>query len=234
MQTERLVALARQHLVVAVDESTNDLWLWEHGERVLSTARMLAEAPDTTSGPVDAEALTAAALFHDAGWIVEYQQGKWKRWQLLSRPTNDIQRELGAALLQEEAGSIVSPQSMRTACEAIRLCNDRETEQPEACLIAEAEALDDVAAVYLLRQFRQYRAEGRPLLQLVESWQRQKEYHFWDLRLNDGFRWDFTRKLARERLAAVDAYLVALGTQLQGDDLAVLLGASEPAPVDSD
>ncbi|MCK4342338.1 MAG: HD domain-containing protein [Phycisphaerae bacterium] len=223
MQIERLVPLAKQLLAVAIDETTSDLWLWEHSERVMRLTRMIAAVPDVGGQSADLTALAAAALFHDAGWTVEFQQGKWKRWQLLGRPTNDIQRELGAALLQEEAGPLLPGPTARLAGDAIRQCNNRDTQLLEAHILAEAEALDEVGTVYLLRQFRQYQAEGRPLQQLVDSWQRQKEYRYWELRLNDGFRYDVTRELARRRLEAVEAFMTALQRDLHGGDVRQIL-----------
>lgn len=219
MQIERLIPLARQLLVVEIDEKTNDLWLWEHSERVMRLTRLVAALPELEGHNADLAALSAAALFHDAGWIVEIQQGRWKRWQLLGRPTNDIQRELGAALLQEQAGPLLQAPVARLACDAIRQCNDRDSDLIEARILAEAEALDEVGTMYLLRQFRQYQAEGRPLKQLVETWQRQKEYHYWELRLNDGFRFEMTRALARQRLEAIDAFMTALERDLRGTDV---------------
>jgi hypothetical protein len=101
----------------------------------------------------------------------------------------------------------------------------------EARILAEAEALDEVGILYVLRQFRQYQAEGRPLQQLVDSWQRQKEYHYWEVRLNDGFRYPTTRDLARRRLEAVDAVMAALARDLHGNDLAQLVTQPGAAPV---
>lgn len=223
MQIERLIPLARQLLVVAVDETSSDLWLWEHSERVMRLTRLVAGLPEVGGQEADLTALAAAALFHDAGWTLEYQQGRWKRWQLLGRPTNAIQRELGAAMLQEQAGHLLPAPTARLASEAIRQCNDRETLLLEARILAEAEALDEMGVMYALRQFRQYQAEGRPLQQLVDSWQRQKEYHYWELRLNEGFRYETTRALAERRLQAVEAFMTVLGRDLHGDNVRQLL-----------
>lgn len=219
MQIERLLSLGKRSLVVAIDETREDLWLWEHAQRVTHLGQAIGAIPELRAETPDALALQAAALFHDAGWITEYQQGRWKRWQLLGRPTNDIQRELGAALLQEEAGALLPASSARRAGDAIRQCNNRKTELLEARILAEAEALDEMGSMYLLRQFRQYQAEGRPLQQLVDTWQRQKEYRFWELRLQDGFYWDTTRALARQRLAAIETFMTALARDLHGQDV---------------
>jgi len=219
MQIDRVLPLARQLLVLPIGEAHHDLWLWEHSERVMRLTRMVAALPEVNGEAANRTSLAAAALFHDAGWILEYHQGRYQRWQLLTRPTNDIQRELGAAMLLEEAGHLLGGSVARLAAEAIRRCNDRKTEMLEARILAESEALDEVGVLYVLRQFRQYQAEGRPLQQLWDSWQRQGEYHYWEVRLADGFRYETTRALARRRIEAVDAFMKALARDLHGDDL---------------
>lgn len=219
MSIDRVVPLARQLLVLPMGESRRDAWLWEHSERVMRLAGMIADLPELAGREIDRTALAAAALFHDAGWIPEFHQGRFERWQLLTRPTNDIQRELGAAMLLEEAGPLLPAPTARRAAEAIRFCNDRGTDLSEARILADAESIDEMGALYILRQFRQYQAEGRPLQQLVDSWHRQKEYKYWDVRLADGFRFESTRALARDRLGPADAFIAALGRDLHGNDL---------------
>jgi len=223
MYLERVIPLAKQLLVVTVDERHQDLWLWEHTERVMRLTALVAELPELGRQSADRTALAIAALFHDAGWIVERQQQRWPPGQLLSRPTSDIQRELGAAMLQEEAGHLLPGPIMHLAADAIRQSNNRHTDLLEARILAEAEALDEVGTLYVLRQFRQYQSEGRPLRQLADSWERQKEYRYWEVRLQDGFRYEATRELARRRLDAVDAFMTALRRDLHGDDLRQLL-----------
>jgi HD superfamily phosphodiesterase len=229
MSIERLIPLARDLLTLPMGEAHRDAWLWEHAERVMRLTQQIAALPELATNNADLSALAAAALFHDAGWVLEVQQGRCERWQVLTRPTNDIQRELGAAMLLEEAGPLLGAGIARTASEAIRLCNDRKTAMLEARILAEAEALDEIGMLYVLRQFRQYQAEGRPLQQLVDSWLRQKEYRYWDVRLSDGFRYDTTRDLARQRLVAVDAFMTALASDLHGADVARRLDTARPA-----
>jgi HD superfamily phosphodiesterase len=226
MPIDRVLPLARQLLVLSTGDARRDPWLWEHSERVMRLTQLVAAIPEVGGGGADRLALAAAALFHDAGWVLDFHQGRVQPWQLLARPTNDIQRELGAAMLQEEAAAALPGPSVRLASEAIRQTNNRRTTMLEARILAEAEALDEVGLVYVLRQFRQYQAEGRPLQQIVDTWRRQKEYRFWEVRLAEGFRWEATRELARRRLDAVDAFMVALGDHLDGDDIKRLLLAA--------
>lgn len=226
---ERLLALARQILQINDEQGRADCWLWEHSERVMRLAGTIAELPEVGTRMVDRNALAIAALFHDAGWAVQARQGKFDRWQILSRPTSDIQRELGAALLVEQAGHLAPSETLRRATDAIRQCNERNTRLLEAQILAEAESLDEIGLMYVLRQFRQFQAEGRPLEQLVNSWARQKEYQYWEARLNDNLRFQATRRLARERLRDVDALIQALNRDLTGADLREAVAAVPPA-----
>ncbi|MCH8807784.1 MAG: HD domain-containing protein [Planctomycetes bacterium] len=223
---DRILPVARRLLTLPDGETRSESWLCEHSERVMRAARMIAKLPEVAAREPDVTAVQVAGLFHDAGWAVQVRQGRLDRWQILSRPTNDIQRELGASLLKDEVAHMLPAETARRAIEAVRQCNDRHSDLIEAQVLAEAENLDDIGVMYLLRQFRQYQAEGRPLEQLLASWQRQHEYRFWEARVADSFRFDLTRDLARARLKAVAQFMGVLGIEQTAGDLeAVLLEA---------
>ncbi|MBU0639244.1 MAG: HD domain-containing protein [Planctomycetes bacterium] len=216
---DRVMAVAKQLLTERSGSEPVDLWLWEHSERVMRFTKLIAVLPELADSRADRSALAVAGLFHDAGWTGHVHHGNTERGRVLSRPTNDIQRELGAALAEDKVRHLVPSETLRRAVEAIRQCNDRYTELIEAQILAEAENLDEVGTMYLLRQFRQYQAEGRPIEQLMAIWVRQKEYQYWDARINDCFRFETTRQLARERLAAVDQFMSALARDHEATDL---------------
>ncbi len=221
-----ILNLARELLTLPAEAGQSDLWLWEHSERVMRIAELLAQAPETAAQRPNAQALSIAALFHDAGWAIQVRGGQISRWQVLNRPTSDIQRELGAAYLDEHAHRHVQADVLRLAVESIRLANDRHSGLIEAQIIAEAENLDEIGLLYTLRQFRQYQAEGRPLEQLLTSWQRQQQYRFWETRVNDTLRFEQSRRLARERLIAVEQMMQNLARLLDASDVrSALLGA---------
>jgi hypothetical protein len=216
------VAAAKDLLVLRGDGPSVDLWLWEHAERVMRLAQMLALLPEVREigdEQPDQTAVAVAALFADAGWAVQVRQGEIKRWQVLSRPTNDIQRELGVGALQDHAAQLLPADTVELAIRAIRECNDRYTKVPAARALSEAENLDEIGVMYVLRQFRQYQAEGRPLEQLVLSWRRQLEFRFWDARINNCLRWEASRHIARERLKAVEQFMSALARDREATDL---------------
>jgi hypothetical protein len=231
-QLERIRPIAKRLLTVQLDEEWRDAWLWERAERVSRLAQLVGRIPEVAAQNVDLLAVAAAGLFHCAGWAAQAEQGGVKWWQLLARPTTDIQRELGAALLIERAGPHLPAKTARLAADAIRHCNNRRTELIEAQVLAEAESLDDVGALFVLRQFRQYQAEGRPVRQMVATWKRQQEYRYWEVRISEGLRFESTRALARARLEAAGAYFQALERDLNGADVLEVLdraGAEVPA-----
>jgi hypothetical protein len=220
---DRVIPIARKLLTLRDEEGHDDLWLWEHSERVMRLAQTIARLPEVSSGEPNELAVAVAGLFHDAGWAVQAKQKRSLARQILSRPTNDIQRELGAALLQDEAAQMLPVDAAHRAVEAVRECNNRYSTLIEAQILAEAENLDDVGVMNMLRQFRQYQAEGRPLTQLCDGWKRQQEYSYWEARVNDCFRFEMTRSLARERLKAVEHFILALGREQSVSDLEQVL-----------
>lgn len=205
-----VVDAAAQLLILPGERQTRDLWLWEHTQRVMQLARLLAllpEAREIGGDQPNQEVVSLAALFADAGWAVQVRRGEINHWGILNRPTNDIQREVGVGILLETAGAHIASETVEVAARAIRECNDRYTKLPEARVLSEAENLDEIGIMYVLRQFRQSMAEGQPLDQIVVSWGRYLEYRYWDARINDCLRWETSRHIARERLRAVEQFM---------------------------
>lgn len=234
MALPKAVLEAARRLLVSTGEGRgNDLWLWEHAQRVMKLAQFLAllpEAREIGGDRPDQRAVALAALFADAGWAVQVERGEVNHWQALSRPTNDVQRELGAGALRDCVGNLESPETVATAVRAIRECNDRYSKCPEAHALSEAENLDEIGIMYVMRQVRQCQTEGHPLAQLVDTWTRHREYHYWDARINDCLRWETTRHIARVRLEAVEQFMSALA---RDRDAADLQRALESAGIDT-
>lgn len=230
---ERVSQVARHLLTIPLEDGHTDMWLWERAARVAHLAQAVAGIPELAEQAVDRVALGAAGLFHCAGWLPQVREGRLGRYQVLSRPTSDVLREIAAGMLQEHAAHLLPPPSARLAVEALRESNNRATRLVEAHILVEAENLDDMGMLHVLRQFRQYQAESRPVRQLVDSWQRQHEYRYWEMRINEGLRFETTRAVARGRVRSVDVFMGALARDLEGTDLLQVLerrdgGAAAP------
>lgn len=228
---EPVIAAARKLLVLPGDSPGGDRWLWEHAARVTHLARLLAlwpEAREIGGDPPDPTAVTAAALFADAGWAVQVRRGEIKPCEVLNRPTSDVQREYGVGALQDHAGRFLPEAVVQVAAQAIREWPDRYTRLPEARVLAEAENLDGIGVLWVLRRFRQWehQAESRPLDEIVASWNQLVEYRFWEARINDCLRWETTRHIARQRLRAVEDFITALRSECAAADLKRVLDSA--------
>lgn len=199
-----------------------DTWLLEHSERVMRLAHLLAQLPELRADPPDPTALAAAALFHDAGLALQIRDGLIPLSQLMSRPTSDAQRDLGANELTDRCSTFLSAETLGLACEAIRQCNNRNATQPEAQVLADAENIDEIGIIFVLRQFRQHQAEGRPLQQLVQNWMRQRQYRYWEARI-ERLRFKISRQLAQQRLTEIEHWMKLLEVEAEAADLRDLL-----------
>lgn len=194
--------------------------------RVQRLAARIALLPELAGEPPDPMVVFVSALFHDGGWVVQFRQGLVTQGQLLTRPTSDVQRELSAQLMQQRVGTLLPPDTVQLAAATIRESNNRFTTLPEAQVVSEAENLDEIGVLSMLRQFRQHQFEGRGLDHLLSSWTRQLEYHYWDARINDFLRWEISRIIARERLASVETFMAALARDRECADLNAALRAA--------
>lgn len=227
MPNERLLSLAKTELVLELDGGVEP-WLWQRTERVVRMAGALADVLLPLKVVVERDALEAAALFHATGWSEQVRARQLDRWQLLARPTNDVQRELAASILQEKAAQHLPARTLRIASDAIRQSGANQTQVAEARVLGDAIGLDEVGAAYIAQQVRNYAAEGRSLSHFVQIWKRQQEYGFWELRLQNGFHFDAARQLARRRLQIVQRFVDALADeQCDEPQLRRQLGESE-------
>jgi hypothetical protein len=75
--------------------------------------------------------------------------------------------------------------------------------------------------------------DGKGVQAVLDTWRRKKEYQFWTARLNDSFRFEPVRELARRRLEKFERLLEELGDQHAAVDVAALLSVRRDDPVQS-
>jgi len=229
-ETDPLWQRAKADLVVLDAGGVHDTFLWEHSVRIARAAAQMLAYPELAEANVDRLALLAAALYHDAGWVIQFREHQISRWDILSRPTTDLQRELAAHWLEERGAELLPQRSLETACAAVRACNSRKAESLETQVLAESESLDEFGPLAFWRLVRRHAAEGRGIEAAIEAWNRQHEYHFWEARIKEGFRFDSVRRIARGRLSVLESFLAAIAVQHAGEDLAERVDASARQP----
>ena len=67
---------AETELCLGLTGSPLDKVVWEHSARVARMAGAIADLPGIGDRAIDRRALTAAALYHDAGWVVQFRAGE--------------------------------------------------------------------------------------------------------------------------------------------------------------
>src|SRR5688500_16724075 len=119
---------AERDLCVLVTAVLPDFIVWEHSCRVAKLAGHIAALPQVALQNINLEALTAAALYHDAGWVLQFKAGEIKPCELLLRPTSDPQRELAADWMLQRLDGLLGPGVIAHAMRIVRQCNNRRTE----------------------------------------------------------------------------------------------------------
>ncbi|MFT3785802.1 MAG: hypothetical protein QM770_06495 [Tepidisphaeraceae bacterium] len=101
---------------------------------------------------------------------------------------------------------------------ATRLLHETPQRPPmldEAKLLADAISLDDFGLTGLLRTLARLTLAGQGLDQLLEAVSKREQYGYFEARLKDGFHFDLTRQIARQRLDHLRQILPALRSELE-------------------
>ena len=208
---------AREDLVIVVDADRDDVVLWERAVRVSRSAGWIADLPEASDDDSDRRAVLAAALYHDAGWAIQFRDGGIARAEILYKPTNDKQRELAAELLAARLADLLSPGSLDIACQAVRQANRRDTDLLEARILSDALNLDEIGMA-LWQIVRRHAMDGTGVEVALDTWQRRNEYGYWDARIKR-FRYEPVRQKAVEHLTGVENYMIALARHHFGPDV---------------
>jgi HD superfamily phosphodiesterase len=213
---------AKVDLCIQVDRAPADPIIWEHVCRVAHLSEAIASAPELAAESIDGTALQVASIYHDAGWVVQVQCGELRPHEIFLRPTSDLLRELGADWTTERLAGVVPPGVLDFAARIIRQVNNRQTNLPEARILTEADNLDEIGPQAVCMMIRKQRAEGKTLSDLVDAWERQEEYHYWEARIKDCFQFASVRKLAEHRLELLRRFMAGLREAVRFEDLNLL------------
>lgn len=217
-QQDPIWSRAREDLILVDENGRQDVFLWEHTVRVTRSARAIADLPEVPRDKLDALALTAAALYHDAGWAVQFRSGQIQRHAILGKSTNREQRRLAGELLMKQLKGMMETESLRRARDCIEALNQRDPDLYEARVLHDAESFDRIGPLLFWRLMRRLALEGKGVEAAIEDWETRKRYGYWD-GLVEQFHFDAVRAAARRRLDKMDRLMAELSRQHSGQDL---------------
>lgn len=213
MQRDAIWNRARADLAIPTKQGGQDVFLWEHSDRVARNVEWILNLPMVQAAAPDPASCVAAALYHDAGWAVRFAKGEVRREEILVCSISDTHRELGAELLERRLAKYLGPETRSRASEAIRALSDRRIGSIEGQVLADANNLDEFGLPSLWATIRRDALVGKGVQAMIDKWKRRKEYRFWEPRLNDSFRFQPVRTLAEERLEHFERFMEELQRQ---------------------
>jgi hypothetical protein len=197
--------------------------IFDHSTRVLELAKRLNRDSAMAEAKIDELILTASALFHDAGWIELVKAGTLTPGEIYSRPADADVLGRGAQSACDQLGKLLSARQLEKVTMVIAGLKQSEPDQPETILIADAENLDDFGLSGIFQQVRAAQSCGKSNRQILESWARQQEYHYWDARIKSALHLETSRKIAGQRLGTMGEVFDLLRRELDLDDMESLL-----------
>jgi hypothetical protein len=205
-----LLRAAQSAVAIPLADGGSDGVLYARGLRLRGLVRRIAELPELAGRRCDRRALDAAALFHDAAWARDVFERRIPRDAVLLGPLDARQRELSADLMTEATAELLTAVSRRTAARAIREAGNRSTNATEAVILAEAVELDSIGPHWLLTEVRRCWTQGRDPAELVDLWESQVRYAYWEARIRERLRFGWSRREAQDRIAGLSAFFATL------------------------
>jgi hypothetical protein len=130
-----------------------------------------------------------------------------------ARSTGVLARAFGAPRAEGHGQEAQIP-----ATQILRQLPRRDAALSEARLLADAVNLDDFGVVGLFLQAMHLARQHAGIAQLIEGYDKRREYGYWEARLKDGFHFDAVREMARKRMASAQRAVELLKAELSQDE----------------
>lgn len=215
--TDALDEAARGALIVYFDGAEPLESLWGRALRLRRLARRILELDELRRVRHDRRAVEAAALFVEAGWAEDVRNGRVVRDAVLLQPMDMRQRELSADLLAQATAELLPDETRRIAGRAIREAGSRASALTEAAVVGEALELESIGPEWVMLEGRRAWIRGQDTATLVSQWRTQQEYGYWEARIRDRLRYEWSRRAARQRLAGLAAFMETFAAQSAGE-----------------
>jgi hypothetical protein len=228
---EGLWKTARAELVIPAEGGGSDVFLWEHSVRVATCAKYLSRLPEAQEENPDPLALLAAALFHEAGWISKWRAGSIKRHDILLGSSNESIMTESVRLMQKSLRDLVPPTSLQRASETIMSRFGSPPALIESDILQDADNLEEFGLGFLWMTIRRGICGGRGVQAVLDAWKRRIEYQFWRTRIQDAFRFEVSRQLAKARLQHLESLMGEMAVQHDVEDVRKMVESRRGCPL---
>ena len=225
---------AESDLTIRTADGGIEGFVWEHAQRICASATAIADLLGMQPSGADRDVLVAAALYQDAAWAVQLAEGSIPRTDILAKPLTMVQREISADKSADALRDIFAAKRLESVGRIIREAGGRKTTNMTAQVVADATSLDSIGPLALFQMIHKQRDGGRAVRAILETWDRQQEYHFWPARIKESLRSEPVKRIARQRLQALTTFMDALRMHADAEDLAeaAVQSRSKPVPFD--
>ncbi len=213
--------IARQVIIVPTLSGVPDNWLWDRTRRILRNVEHICRLPEFVEqdASVDRFCLIGAAYFADAGFARYADTEDMSSRMVLADLTPTDLRDFSTQVVTEKLAGVLAGPKVDKINKIIIESGNRFTEMAEAVVLSDARSLDDMGAVGIFNEFRRYVAHGKGATDALESWKRKVDYHYWQTRLKESFRFKSVRKIAERRYSATEYFMNQLFVENSAHDL---------------
>ena len=191
--------------------------IWDHSRRTLRLAHRLMDDPTIEAHRLDDVVLTTAAVFHDACWVDLVKTGRIAPPEVFSRPADAELLKHSAQIACDQVGKDLPERTMEKVVRTITEFKLPRPSLTESVLLGDADNLEDFGVLGFTFLVRSAQALGKSTGQLVESWRRQQEYHYWEARIKNAFHLETARELARRRLETMGTIFELLHQEINSE-----------------
>ena len=216
---ERLRSLFQQSLgnsgsgtTRAAHNRTGKSTLFIAAERLLDRTLRLAKA-ESTDAKIDREALEAACMALSLPFTVANPSAQSSMGLMSITERCGQAAELLVGMVNADVPEVL----IDRATNILAACPQKSTKLAEARVLSDAINIEDFGIAGLCRAAAMLVRRGGELTQLADALEKREQYGYWEARLKDGFHFDSTKTLARERLIVAREAIDQLRLELKED-----------------
>ncbi len=219
MNLDAIWQRAKSDLIFTNDRGATDLLLWDHAERVACAVQSIASMDAARALAPDVPATIAAALYHEAGTVKQLRRSHATDDHAGFGSQVEMSCELSAGVLERQLANLLPADSIARAAAAIYSLADHTVTSVEGDILSDADHLEEFGVLSLWATIRRTALEGKGVQALIDTWQRQQEYQYWEARLKDTFHFAEVRLAAQRRLEQFGQFMRDIDRQHRALDL---------------